>query len=51
MAKVLVPVDGSKTSARAVRHVVELARTGAPLEVMGSVATKVLHPRAPVLVK
>lgn len=33
MAKVLVPVDGSKTSARAVRHVVELAKTGAPLEV------------------
>jgi nucleotide-binding universal stress UspA family protein len=31
--KALIPVDGSKTSERAVRHVIELTRGGEPMEV------------------
>ena len=38
MLKALIPVDGSRTFERAVRHVIALTTL-----VMGSVATKVLH--------
>ena len=33
MLKALVPVDGSRTSERAVRHVIALSKAGEPLEV------------------